>query len=176
MADNITAGGFVFATREIGGVHFMQMKIAFGPAGVATEVSGDNPFPVAAADVVTAIGALGAKIDDMNASLNAIEASATSSAPAGVTRAGAILDYAKLSNAQLAASVGLPAAPAGTKSIILIAEGQTVRFNPEGDATATDLPIIAGQPGYEFPLPGGAARFIRAADGATLHILFIGAP
>lgn len=96
--------------------------------------------------------------------------------PAGVTRAGTIRSYAVVTNANLAASFALPAPPAGAKSMILIAEGQDVRFNPDGAATATSVPIKAGQPGYELPLPAtpGNARLIRAADGATLHILWVG--
>lgn len=115
------------------------------------------------ATVIGALKAIAAGILDTNS-------------PAGVTRAGTIRGYAVVTNATLAASVALPAPPAGAKSMILIAEGQDVRFNPDGAATATSVPIKAGQPGYELPLPAtpANARLIRAADGATLHILWVG--
>lgn len=50
MTDNVTAnagsGGPVFATDEIGGVHYPRSKVVFGADGVATDVSAANPMPV----------------------------------------------------------------------------------------------------------------------------------
>ena len=48
MADTITApaAGIVFATDDIGGVHYPRTKVAFGVNGVATDVSADAPLPV----------------------------------------------------------------------------------------------------------------------------------
>lgn len=51
MADNVTAdpgtGGAVFATEEIGGVHFPNTKLTVGAAGVNEgPVSAANPLPV----------------------------------------------------------------------------------------------------------------------------------
>lgn len=49
MADNvaITAGaGTTIATDDVGGFHYQRVKVAFGTDGVATDVHGDNPFPV----------------------------------------------------------------------------------------------------------------------------------
>lgn len=53
MADNVTAnsgsGGAVFATDDIGSVHYPIGKIAFGALDTATLVSATNPMPVAPA-------------------------------------------------------------------------------------------------------------------------------
>ena len=49
MADNITAPatGAVLATDDVGGVHYPRTKLSVGGNGVAADVSGDNPLPVA---------------------------------------------------------------------------------------------------------------------------------
>jgi len=58
MADNVTSnagsGGPVWATDDIGGVHFPRFKIAHGADGSATDTSAANPLPVVVADVATA--------------------------------------------------------------------------------------------------------------------------
>jgi hypothetical protein len=50
MADNVTsnpgAGGYVFATDDIGGVHYPITKVSFGALETATLVSPANPLPV----------------------------------------------------------------------------------------------------------------------------------
>lgn len=48
MADNITApaAASVFATDEIGGVHYPRQKISIGADGAASDVSSANPLPV----------------------------------------------------------------------------------------------------------------------------------
>jgi hypothetical protein len=50
MADNLTAnpgaGGAVFATDEIGGIHYPRTKVAFGVDGAAVDVSASDPLPV----------------------------------------------------------------------------------------------------------------------------------
>lgn len=51
MADNVTsnpgAGGYVFATDEVGGAHHPYSKIEYGADGEAIPVSTTNPLPVA---------------------------------------------------------------------------------------------------------------------------------
>lgn len=48
MADTITApaAGIVFATDDIGGVHYPRTKISIGADGSAADVSSSNPMPV----------------------------------------------------------------------------------------------------------------------------------
>jgi len=50
MADNVTAnagsGGAVFATDDIGGVHYPRQKLVYGADGSATDVSLTNPLPI----------------------------------------------------------------------------------------------------------------------------------
>lgn len=50
MADNVTsnpgAGGYVFATDDIGGVHYPITKVSFGALETATPVDPTNPLPV----------------------------------------------------------------------------------------------------------------------------------
>lgn len=50
MADNVTSNpgvdGVTWHTDEIGGVHFPEYKLAFGPKDTAIYVSHANPFPV----------------------------------------------------------------------------------------------------------------------------------
>ena len=49
MADNVTLPGAsqIIATDEIDGVQYQRFKATFGVDGVATDVSADNPLPVA---------------------------------------------------------------------------------------------------------------------------------
>lgn len=51
MSDNVTlnpgAGGDVIAADDIGGVLYQRIKPAFGPDGVAVDVSDANPMPTA---------------------------------------------------------------------------------------------------------------------------------
>jgi len=61
MADNIpiTAGsGTTVATDDIGGVHHQLVKIEFGAADAATQVSAANPLPVVS--TATGLGSLSA--------------------------------------------------------------------------------------------------------------------
>lgn len=50
MADNVTsnpgAGGYIFATDEVGGAHHPYTKMEFGADNEATPVSSANPLPV----------------------------------------------------------------------------------------------------------------------------------
>lgn len=60
MADNITsplANGTLFASDDIGGVHYPRTKISFGADGAAADVSAASPFPVTAAisNIVTTV-------------------------------------------------------------------------------------------------------------------------
>ncbi len=80
MADNIpiTAGsGTTVATDDIGGVHHQLVKIEFGAADSATQVSSSNPLPV----VGTAVG-LGSLTVVPSGSANG---TAIGSPPAGAT-------------------------------------------------------------------------------------------
>lgn len=80
MADNIpiTAGsGTNVATDDIGGVHHQLVKIEFGAADSATQVSVTNPLPV----IGTAVG-LG--------SLSAVPAGSTNGTAIGTPPAGAV--------------------------------------------------------------------------------------
>lgn len=57
MADDVTApgAGETFATDQIGTRHFPKGKLAFGPDGTATDVSGANPLPVAIGETVPVV-------------------------------------------------------------------------------------------------------------------------
>lgn len=50
MADNVTAPGTgtVFASDDIGGVHYQRVKPVVGADGSATDVSSANPLPISA--------------------------------------------------------------------------------------------------------------------------------
>lgn len=56
MTDNVTAnqgaGGPVFRTDEVGGVHTPISKVAFGVDGTVTTVDASNPLPVSVASAV----------------------------------------------------------------------------------------------------------------------------
>lgn len=47
MTDNVAApgAGTIFATDDIGGVHYPKSKLAFGPNDTATDVRDDQPLP-----------------------------------------------------------------------------------------------------------------------------------
>lgn len=80
MADNvpITAGsGTTIATDDIGGVHHQLVKVEFGAADSATQVSAANPLPTTMP--ATGIG-----------SLTAVPAGTTNGTPIGTPPAGAV--------------------------------------------------------------------------------------
>jgi hypothetical protein len=58
VADNVVsnpgAGGYTFATDEVGGAHHPYTKVEFGADGTATPVSSANPLPVVDANVAAA--------------------------------------------------------------------------------------------------------------------------
>lgn len=126
-----------------------------------------------------AVAALGTKLDAANASLDVIETEATRTGAAPVTRGGTITGAVVLDTTELNASFPLTgdhAPPAGTRSMMLRAIGQPVWWNPVGTAT-TALPSIAIEPAdgwLEFPL-APLSEFREGADGAALHIIFVGA-
>ena len=186
------AAGTALPFDDISGASFPRSKQVIGAEGAAADAVGGagNVGPgvqrmtLAGDDVlVVRVGAItdepwdGTGDATVIGALKAIAAGILdTNTPAGITRAGTIRGYSPMTNASLASSFALPTPPAGAKSMILIAEGQDVRFNPSGAATTTSVPIKAGHPGYELPLPEtpANARLIRAADGATLHILWVG--
>lgn len=53
MADNVTVGGVLYATDDVGGAQHQRVKVAFGADGVATDAHNDNPFPVVQRGVPT---------------------------------------------------------------------------------------------------------------------------
>lgn len=66
MADTITApaAGIVFATDDIGGVHYPRTKISIGADGAAADLSSSNPMPVSATALPLPAGAATAAKQD----------------------------------------------------------------------------------------------------------------
>ena len=69
MADNIgyTPGsGATVAADDIGGVLYQRVKPAFGPDGVAVDVSTENPLPVLDAEVLSLLKLLIARVQPLS--------------------------------------------------------------------------------------------------------------
>lgn len=83
MADNVTlpGSGSIVATDEISGVHWQQMKLAYGGDGAATAVDAAAPLPVTMAGTIS------------GAAITAVPASVTSTAllAARADRRGAVV-------------------------------------------------------------------------------------
>lgn len=97
-------------------------------------------------------------------------------APAVVIPGGTMLGQAQRTNAQLAASGDLGTIPAGASYVWLQALGQNVSIRLDGtEATASNgLTLYAGQPPIVVRCTLADIRAIRAADGATLNVVFFG--
>lgn len=100
MADNTTlnpgTGGDVIATDDIGGVKHQLVKVEFGAADSATQVSAANPLPVVQTGTHTVTGAGGTfPVTDSGGSLTvdnagtfAVQASLSAAIPAGTNNIG----------------------------------------------------------------------------------------
>jgi hypothetical protein len=81
MADNVTlpGTGTVVATDEVAGVHWQQMKLAYGGDGAATAVDTAAPLPVTVAGTIS-----GATISAVPASVTSVSLLAARPARRGV--------------------------------------------------------------------------------------------
>lgn len=89
---------------------------------------------------------------------------------------GALLGFAQIANATLASSSSLSSPPAAATVVWLQAVGQNVICKPDGGtATTTNgFTIYSGQPPVMLACNPANLRFIRAADGATLNVIYYG--
>lgn len=88
----------------------------------------------------------------------------------------------QITNASLAASVGLASIPARATHILLQAVGQNVRYRLSADDASAEAPttalgqvLIAGSEGLLLSLTKEAMenlRFIKTADGATVEVTY----
>jgi hypothetical protein len=193
MTDNITAkanvgaGTEVFATDEIGGVHFPLTKIAFGVDGAAVHASASNPLPVTGTVAVT--GAYQATQPVSNAGTFAVQAaqsgtwnigSITTLPPlaAGSATIGAVnlaqytpvsgrlpVDGSGITQPVSAASLPLPSGAATAAKQPALGTAGTASadvITVQGIAGGTAQPISAAS----LPLPSGAAQDSTLTGGA----------
>lgn len=79
--------------------------------------------------------------------------------------------YSQITSLSNAVAIG--AIPNGAKKVLIQAEAQNVRYRDDGtDPTATVGMLLAAGSTLEYTGPMSSLKFIEAASGAKLNIIF----
>ena len=177
MTDNIStpvAAATSLATDEIGGVHYQRIKVTFGPAGTATDVSTSARLPV---DVGTSIAATqsGAwTITNITGTITLPTGAATDSsvtampaklpASLGAKTGAASLSIVPASDAGLATAAAQTTAQASFTAIAASAAA-VEPFSTGGSVTPSDATVLSGVRGLWV---GGAGNLTVTTAGGDV--------
>lgn len=166
MADNATApaSGTIFATDEIGGVHFPREKLIFGPDGTNSgDVSKTNPLPANPYAIAEGGATPGMLISGASTNATVVKGSAGTLYTLFVSNINAAVRYLKLYDKATSPTVGsdtpvqVYAIPGGTAG-----NGLNLPIPPQGMAFAN---------GIGLALTTGVANSDTGAVSANEHVV-----
>jgi hypothetical protein len=137
MADNVTANaatssGSVFATDDIGSVHYPRSKIVWGVDGTATDTSATNPLPTSELPRTSGGLSMSKTVSAGTTNATSVKASAGQVYAIQVFNTNAAARYLKLYNKASAPTVGsdtpvktitIPGNTAGAGAVMVWAQG-----------------------------------------------------